>query len=441
MLTILGAWRYWSDPWVRYLSFLAVLAFFYTLGPYSLLHGLVYSLVPYLWMARGAGRFIYLTHFAMALLVGFGVRALLSQEKDAVVALGRLLKWVVIFFTVVLGLSAVSNKVVLDEWLYLSFLFIAGSYSIFVYIRRGYQTGAAQFLIVALILCDLSGFYWLIRNKILTPQQELLTCQDLISFFKSQPGLFRIHMEMENAFNIGDLYGLQTTNGATVATELKDFEWFRGLPKAPDMLNARYILRRAPGNESGAVYSDGRYLVHENPNHYPRGWLVHHVEVEPSTAQLRKGVSDPGFDARQTAFVSEPLKEPLEPKTTEAGDEVLFDLYQPNRLELRVRAQSRGLLVLSEIWYPGWYATINDEPVPIHKVNGLLRGVVVPRGGSKVVLYYRSKTILAGAVLSLCALIGTFVFGAFIWKREKKTKPARPQPHQEAVPDHTDSTD
>ncbi len=80
LLAVVGICRAWETAWVRYLTWLAGVAYFYTLGSFSLLHGLAYSFIPFVWMAREPGRFIYLTHFAMALLAGFGIQALFSRK-------------------------------------------------------------------------------------------------------------------------------------------------------------------------------------------------------------------------------------------------------------------------------------------------------------------------------------------------------------------------
>ena len=65
-------------------------------------------------------------------------------------------------------------------------------------------------------------------------------------------------------------------------------------------------------------------------------------------------------------------------------------------MELEVDAQSRGLLVLSENYYPGWRATVDGQTAPIYRVDSALRGVIVPRGHSRVVLQVCSRVGLLG---------------------------------------------
>ena len=57
--------------------------------------------------------------------------------------------------------------------------------------------------------------------------------------------------------------------------------------------------------------------------------------------------------------------------------------------------------MLSETWYPGWWARVNGLLAPIYRVNAVLRGIVVPQGRSEVYLRYLPTGFKQGAVLSL----------------------------------------
>src|SRR5260370_27433126 len=65
LLAGIGIWKKWSDPWVRYLTGLAAVAFLCSLGASSLLHGLLYALVPFFCFACAAASSTYL--FSVAL--------------------------------------------------------------------------------------------------------------------------------------------------------------------------------------------------------------------------------------------------------------------------------------------------------------------------------------------------------------------------------------
>ena len=74
----------------------------------------------------------------------------------------------------------------------------------------------------------------------------------------------------------------------------------------------------------------------------------------------------------------------------------------PNRL--LVTATGPGLLVLSEVFHPGWQATVDGEPAAIVAADGVLRGVYLGEGIHRVEMVYRPWAVTAGAILSLAAL-------------------------------------
>ena len=131
--------------------------------------------------------------------------------------------------------------------------------------------------------------------------------------------------------------------------------------------------------------------------------------VEPSEEEIRRRCLDDSFDPCAVAYVGEPLGADFESDGM-TGEAVEFESYQPDRLELTVTPKEDGLLVLSEMHYPGWVATVNGRPAPIHKVNALLRGIVVSRGENRVILEYQPRAVRLGTVLTALAILGTFLF-------------------------------
>ena len=51
----------------------------------------------------------------------------------------------------------------------------------------------------------------------------------------------------------------------------------------------------------------------------------------------------------------------------------------PQQAVLEVTLDSPGLVVLADIYYPGWELTIDGKPAPIYRVNGVMRGAVARR--------------------------------------------------------------
>lgn len=430
LLVIIGVWKNRDKAWVRYLAGLAVAAFIYSLGRFTLLHGLGYALVPYLWLSRIPVRFIYLTHFSMALLAGFGVHSLLSgAAQDVLRRMLPVLRWIVAGLGVVLVASVIGLQI--NEWEFVSFaLILAGVLFLSRLSRGSLHTAGARVLVVALILCDLGAFDWNMSNKDRERQagryhlQHLVDSQNVVRFLRRQPGRFRVDIGDWQP-NLGDGYQIETTGGMS-ATKSRDYTEFLGpAPLSRDLLNVRYILRPRSEGGAGAIYEDTEWQVYENPNAFPRAWLVHDVRTVASNAEALRAVFSTDVDLHNTAILTRSTSVPLGTAADRSAESVSIARYLPTRMELRVRALAPAVLVLSELYADGWEATANGRPVLVRRANGVFRALEVPAGESIVLLRYRPRPFLAGAALSVLAFLGTLLFALFAWKAERRERRGR----------------
>jgi uncharacterized membrane protein YfhO len=63
------------------------------------------------------------------------------------------------------------------------------------------------------------------------------------------------------------------------------------------------------------------------------------------------------------------------------------------------------LLILTDAYYPGWQAIINDVPATIHRVDGMFRGIFVPAGENEVVFSFASSAFKTGRVITVLAIL------------------------------------
>jgi Bacterial membrane protein YfhO len=408
LLVIIGIARNWSNRWVRYFSFLALLSLLYAMGPFSGLHGFLYALVPRLWMLREAPRLLYLTSFGMALMAGFGVDSLLAgaADSDAWRGINRVFTAVAAIFAIALAIPMVYGKPEVNNWISLSVLLVFLSYALFRYIIAGHKSGAGRFLIVALILVDLSPFDWTAKNKTELEHtggdylRKLTSCSGAVRFLKSQPGVFRVKVEGPEPPNIGDAYGVYTMDGMG-ATGVYNFG---RINNRLDLYNVEYLMKPASATDPSPVYSDPYWKIYRNENVFQHAWVVHRVKLEPSREDIFLEVASFKGDMRETALIGQPLNEDLDPPSG-ASEMANVTRYGLDRMEVSVESRGRGLLVLSENYYPGWRAFVNGKPASIYEVNGALRGVVVPDGQNTVTLRYAPWSLRLGVVLSIFTLL------------------------------------
>ena len=81
--------------------------------------------------------------------------------------------------------------------------------------------------------------------------------------------------------------------------------------------------------------------------------------------------------------------------------------YRATRVKLRVvnPASQTAWLLIYDVWYPGWSATVNGKPVPLLQANGAFRAVPVPSGEAMVEMRYLPRSFQLGALLSVVSLI------------------------------------
>jgi uncharacterized membrane protein YfhO len=70
-----------------------------------------------------------------------------------------------------------------------------------------------------------------------------------------------------------------------------------------------------------------------------------------------------------------------------------------------VRANGPGLLVLSEIAYPGWRVFVDGNSEDMEVAEGLLRAVRLDQGVHKVEFIYRPVSVYMGLALWVIGLL------------------------------------
>lgn len=84
--------------------------------------------------------------------------------------------------------------------------------------------------------------------------------------------------------------------------------------------------------------------------------------------------------------------------------------YSAGKVVVEVKAERESVLVLGDIYYPGWKVKVNDERAKIIRVNGLIRGVSVKEGRSRVVFYYMPLKFMIGlGIMGLALLFSLFL--------------------------------
>jgi hypothetical protein len=186
-----------------------------------------------------------------------------------------------------------------------------------------------------------------------------------------------------------------------------------------------YPLPKYDEKKWHAVYNANNVLIIENQKAMPRAWLVAEAESVDSEEGLRRirGESEKPFDPRRTALL-EVLPEQLPrlpggPIAATARAQLVAET--PSHLTIETISDTQSVLIVSEINYPGWEATVDGARVPIYTADFLLRGVTVPPGTHRVEMLYAAPAARNGAVISVAALFVTCGLGIYSRRRQAKS--------------------
>ncbi|MBN1813878.1 MAG: YfhO family protein [Anaerolineae bacterium] len=215
--------------------------------------------------------------------------------------------------------------------------------------------------------------------------------------------------------NGGMPFGLRSVFGYDPLVLQRYEEFITSVPdpraRTYDLLNAGYLVTSAPQEfpdepESPQLVLEGSGVwVYERPRALPRAWVVPQVAVMDDAAVLAR-IHEPDFDPRAVALVDAPLACEGE------GGEVEIVRYEGNRIEVQVSGGG-GLLIFSEVDYPGWRAEVDGRPAQLVRADYVLRAVCVPAGEHRVVLVYDPPLLKIG--LAVTGLTLLLILGTAVW--------------------------
>jgi hypothetical protein len=177
-----------------------------------------------------------------------------------------------------------------------------------------------------------------------------------------------------------------------------------------DFINVRYVLSRQPLTGFTPIAQIGKVFVYQNDHALPRAFAVDRVESVASTDAALEWITAHPDQLRDTAVVEAPLPLRLDAGSAQ-GTTVSIADYRPTEVTIDIRAHGTLLLVLSDTYYPGWQAWLDERPTAIYRTQAVFRGVLVPAGSHRVRFRYVPTTFRRGLLI---AGIGVLLFVGLI---------------------------
>ena len=403
-----------------------------------------YRMLPGMAWFRAPQRILYLYAFSAALLAGIGMDVL-ARSRDGLSSRRRWSMLAVVAVPVLVFLLGESLSALNLTYLVVGLALTAVAVSV-----RAPRIGqAAVVALVALVAWDL---YHAESNTIEHPYHDPTVFyheNELFDFIKAHQELYRTYIDTpydtpHMMGKHGTLLGIYSITDYEPLS-LRRYEQFYRLLEDPtkhtpvhvtftgrmranlkgpelsrlDLLSVRYLITLRRQYRYGAPWlSKGKwrsltwvaraspYLLVENTRVLPRSYVAHAVTPVGSEEDALAAVAARTFDPWTTVVVegapSEPAPAPTEPKPITPGKIVR---YEPTEVVIETDATSPGHLVLTDTFYPGWFATVDGKATAIQQANYLFRSVPVEAGNHTVVFRYAPRSFRLGATISVIALL------------------------------------
>ena len=177
-----------------------------------------------------------------------------------------------------------------------------------------------------------------------------------------------------------------------------------------NMLNTKYFIL---GRKQQAIAVENYY-------HNGNAWFVDKLEFVPNADKEIAALH--GMDTKHEAVADERFRSTLE--TTNLGQgTVELTSYAPNEMHYKVKSAEGGVVVFSEIYYPGWTVTIDGTEAALGRVNYVLRALRVPAGEHEIKMEFRPSSVSTTTSIAFIAIGVILVFLLLaIWAEVKRRK-------------------
>jgi hypothetical protein len=323
------------------------------------------------------------------------------------------------------------------------------------------ERAVAIFCVAVVALTAAEGMHYASRYITMARTSDVLPQTDYAEFLSRDPEAFRVAPMGRFALNYGwaSFMGLELVTGfepynyrhylqyISLMTTNRSVEptpsvWVDILQIARwdllDALNVKYVLTRKrlgkvpPHLRPRASFQEqpayALYLgmttspvyVYENMRAKPRAWLVEDILFADSPEQAavvtkranlsRQAVVESIAGNLQLGSDAHGL--PLGARN--AGDALALVERRAGYLVFDTSSVTDGYAVVSEVWHPGWSATLDGEPVALQRANVALLGVAIPPGDHTLELRFRPLHFDAALLASSAGagLIALLLVGA-----------------------------
>jgi hypothetical protein len=413
---VLALWKSRKQPLTLFWGVTAGVALLVCLGSYFPLVSSIYQL-PLFDLLRVSTKFYFLVCVVASILCAFGIESLVSRQEKP--SKGFIRFWVALaLFAIIIStsVSVITHSFSL-QFAWAIVLFGISLLFLFLWGRGRFSSFRLGIVALVLIASDILGINMLGFSFI--PETQVFSQgAEVAAFLKTQPGDFRVYSPSYSLpQHTAAKYGIHLLSGVDplMLMSYVDFmEKATGIPVTHYSVTMPDFPNDSLSTDNSGYVPDARLLGLMNVR-----FVVSEFDISTTGLNLVKTLGTTRIYENQDwlslAWV--------QPETSPFGEEVLSALNviaTPN--DFKIEAKGPGKLVLSEVYYPGWYVYIDGIKEPISQENGIVMSAQLNAGNHSVEFVFHPTLVLLALIIAGLAWVGIVVYLRISEKQGGKSK-------------------
>jgi hypothetical protein len=452
VFAVIGIVEYWHKTIVRFFLVLGLIALAFSLNtPFADI--LFFLKIPVLGTALPS-RGIFIVMFVMVVLSGFGMESLITHKKIHKTPLAIL---IVIYFgfgifyifsNQFVHLISAENILTAKRNIIVPLLIFSFTMSgIFIGLRF---KKTIQFVYIFLILISIFEYrYFFYKYLPLAPSEYVFPKHSFVDYLSATTPPDRVYGYKQASLgtNPNVLWHVLSTEGYDPLYISRYGEllyasdkgiYSSKIPRSDailpdtfagddsygkrvllDLLGVTYILDEDPNGRDFVefekdypkenyeyFYRQGKWRVYKNKNVLPRAMIFYNYKTITDNSEIISTLFSKNFDYKSHLILEETPSE-VQPQDKEPEKATIIN-YQSNKISITTNSSSKGLLFLSDVYYPGWHAYVDGKQTSVYRADYAFRAVPIDAGKHTVEFTYQPVSFTIGAVISFISICMVF---------------------------------
>lgn len=397
----------------------------------------------------------FVLSFSLSLLAGFGMQSFFSGKTtrgEVYKVTGVLIVLFIVFWSLVVNpsihiipIGAVS--VAMKELLFATVLLVIGGIVMFLAVSH------KKFLTVLCVLLLLVHGVYVFRSfqkfNPFVPQELVFPQTSVFSFLQKQNSIERFwgykagaveanfateaslyspegydplyakryaqFISLSENGKIAPSFSLQNRSDAVISTRdnllgnsFRDRVFsVLGVSYIVDWVESGSSEKDFPPNRFVSVYKSGGWNIYKDQNLLNRIRLVGDYDTFSSNQEFEKKFFSRSFNPMNTVLLEKKVEASLD---NDVKASIQVKKYEPSEIIVQTQSSANQLLYVSDTFFSGWKAFVDNRPVEILRANYAFRAVIVPKGQHEVFMKYEPLSMQVGVVISFLSLLLGMVF-------------------------------